>query len=559
MSPRRRDALLPLGLTAGLAVATALLRAAASAPAPAPAPAASPAPAPPTPPEGLLRYSVRDADTGTPIPCKLTLVPAPGTPPLRMGRPDIGRAEGPAIAAGDRVFSLAGDGAVHVPFGTYDVWVSRGPEWDVWIARGVKITAAETSLAAGLHHVIDTAGWLSADFHVHASASFDSLVPMADRIHEFVADGVDLIVSTDHNVVTDYAPLIAELGVRDVIAAASGDEITTKKWGHFGAFPLPLDTDMPGNGAVAVKGRTAAAILGEVRSAAPAALIDVHHPRLTVPKGRIGYFDWADFDAAADRAGRAGFSWDFDAVEVLNGYQDAERKSVDRVIADWFALIEHGHLAAATGNSDTHHLSYNLGGYPRNYVALADDRPAAVLPAAVAAAVKARHSFFTTAPFVRVTAVGAGGVGVVAAAGAPPATGGIGDVVFAAGGKARLSVEVDAAPWVSVGLVRVYVGGKEAKRWTLKPSTAVVRLLDGFDVKVKRDSFVVVRVDGDKPLAPVVGGRADGPTPKSFGEEGRPFEVLPFAMTNPVFIDVDGNGKYDAPHAAAPAAAPPPL
>ena len=37
-------------------------------------------------------------------------------------------------------------------------------------------------------------------------------VPMRDRVFQFVADGVDLIVSTDHNVIADYAPVIGELG-----------------------------------------------------------------------------------------------------------------------------------------------------------------------------------------------------------------------------------------------------------------------------------------------------------------------------------------------------------
>jgi hypothetical protein len=44
----------------------------------------------------------------------------------------------------------------------------------------------------------------------------------------------------------------------------------------------------------------------------------------------------------------------------------------------------------------------------------------------------------------------------------------------------------------------------------------------------------VVRVDGDEPLAPVVGDR-------------NRFDVRPLALTNPVFLDVDGNGKYDPP------------
>jgi hypothetical protein len=53
-------------------------------------------------------------------------------------------------------------------------------------------------------------------------------------------------------------------------------------------------------------------------------------------------------------------------------------------------------------------------------------------------------------------------------------------------------------------------------------------------MKLARDAWVVVRVDGDKPLAPVVG-------------DLKRFDVRPLALTNPVFLDVDGNGQYDPP------------
>ena len=62
-----------------------------------------------------------------------------------------------------------------------------------------------------LRHVVDTRGWISADFHVHSACSPDSRVSLRDRVYEFLADGV-AIVATDHNVVCDYAPYIQELG-----------------------------------------------------------------------------------------------------------------------------------------------------------------------------------------------------------------------------------------------------------------------------------------------------------------------------------------------------------
>src|SRR6202012_2660099 len=110
-----------------------------------------------------------------------------------------------------------------------------------------------------------------------------------------------------------------------------------------------------------------------------------------------------------DTATNPVFSFDFDAVEVLNGYQDSDRRTIDRVIDDWFALLQHGHIVTATGNSDTHHLDHNTGGYPRNYVRVQKDKPQSLRdPLEVPHAVKGHHSFFTTAPFVVLKVDGAG-------------------------------------------------------------------------------------------------------------------------------------------------------
>src|SRR4051794_1329297 len=158
-------------------------------------------------------WDIRDADTGKPIPCKLTFVGVSGTPRPAFTRFDIGRQEGDAVLAYDRIMSGSGTGAARVPAGTYDVYVSRGPEWDLYVARRLVVSEKGAAISARLHHVVDTSGWVSADFHVHAHMSTDSHVPMHDRVYEFLADGVEVITSTDHNVVADYAPLIAQLGV----------------------------------------------------------------------------------------------------------------------------------------------------------------------------------------------------------------------------------------------------------------------------------------------------------------------------------------------------------
>jgi hypothetical protein len=109
--------------------------------------------------------------------------------------------------------------------------------------------------------------------------------------------------------------------------------------------------------------------------------------------------------------------------------------------------------------------------------------------------------------------------------------GNIGDLVPTRGGKATAEITVQAAPWVSVSRVTAYLNGQEVKRWEVPASTDAVRFHESFPITTATDGYFVVRVDGDKSLAPVVGDR-------------KTFTAYPFALTNPVFLDADGDGLY---------------
>jgi hypothetical protein len=467
--------------------------------------------------QGGLSFEILDSATNMRMPGKLTLLGAKGTKEPRFSK-DIGVEIEDSLEAYNRVFSLSGVGVIALPIGTYDITFSRGIEWTIATQR-ITMTTAGVELHAKLQHVINTPGWVSGDFHVHAAPSPDSRVPMRDRVYEFIADGVDMIVATDHNVVSNYAPVIADMHAEKYLASSTGDEITSGSWGHFGAFPLPHEMETEGHGAIPVKKKSAAEIFAAVRKTAPTAVIDIHHPRLE--KG-IGYFYLGKFDDQNDRSTRKGFSFDFDAIEVLNGYQDTNRKTIDRVMQDWFALLDRGHIVTATGNSDTHHLDYNLGGYPRNYVLVPNDDPGLVTADDVAKGVKAHHAYFTTGPIVQFH------VG----------TTDIGDLAPAPGGKAKAEITVQASPWISVSRVILYVAGKEVKRWTVTEPVAgkdeTQRFHEFYDLDVPKDTYALVRVEGDRSLSPVVGG-------------GKDVTVFPFALTNPIFLDANGNGKYDQP------------
>jgi hypothetical protein len=138
----------------------------------------------------------------------------------------------------------------------------------------------------------------------------------------------------------------------------------------------------------------------------------------------------------------------------------------------------------------------------------------------ITAAFKAHRLFFTTGPFVTVTIGSAG----------------IGDLVSAGQDTLAVAVKVEAAPWIDVDTVQLLVNGNVEKQWhtASESGNSVVRLAATYPLMLLADSYVVVRVDGDDSLFPVAGDRKD-------------FIVYPFALTNPIFIDVDGNRRFDAP------------
>lgn len=461
-----------------------------------------------SPPEATFAFEVRDT-RGQLIPARITLVGVAGTPAIRLSRNDAGELRGRTLLTGNKIMTLDGSGAVEVPQGTYDVYVSRGIEWTLAYQPRVVVGPEGYALRAKLDHIIDTSGWISGDFHVHASPSWDSSVPLAHRVVEFVTSGVDLIVSTDHNLIADYAPSIGELHAGRYVDSMIGNEISTRRRGHFGVYPLPAERVGETYGRLWRFRGGANEVFPAVRRDFPGAIIQVNHPRR---RNWMGYFWDEHFDRTTGEAS-PGFSLDFDTIEVFNGRDS--RSPLEVVLKDWFALLDRGLVVTAMGNSDTHDLSSTLGGYPRNYVRVRDDRPGATGDDEISAALRARRAYFTTGPIVSLRSGEAD----------------IGDVVTAPDGTVTVAIEVTAAPWISVESATVYVNGKIARQWQIEPTQLPQRLEAELQIVVESDSYVVLRVDGSKPLWPVGGDDEQHP-------------IVPVAITNPLFIDRDGDGKY---------------
>lgn len=446
-------------------------------------------------------------------PCKATIEGLGATP-----TPDFG----PSHVAGParhQVTTETGAIDVAVAPGKYRVTLSRGPEYaltafDVDVQEGKTVTRVDN-----IERVVDTAGYIGTDFHQHTMLGADSPVATRDRVISNVAEGLDLAVASEHNLVVDMQAIVRELKLEKWLVEIAGDELTTdnsrKPWGHANVFPMPFDAAKPRGGAPAVRDRTARDVFDDLRKTLKDPfVIQINHPRYKL----AGYFLQYGFDAKTGVGTDPGYDDRFDALEVWNGRNIDGR---DAVLKDLLAMLRTSHPVTATATTDTHGIVDQEPGYPRTYVRVTDDDHLDAWDAArtgdlVKAVKSVRDVVLTNGPFLRVTANGA-------------PIGGI-----AKGREVIVKVHVECAPWVLVEDVRLLranaKGTEETRRVTLAPLPSGAMGADvTFKVKVEADDAIVVVATGSKPMTPVLSGDAK--------------EIAPWAMSGAIWIDANGDGK----------------
>jgi hypothetical protein len=442
---------------------------------------------------GRLRWHVTERG-GTTLPGRLAVRGIAPTPDPNWGDEPH---EGAALEA----IHTLGDGSIPIPPGKYRVTVSRGFEYTE-VEQTIAVEAGSTAVVdATLERVVDTRGWISADLHVHAVPSPDAPTLLDDRVRSLAASGVEVAAATDHNAVTDYGPTIRQLEAQRWLASIVGDEVTTRGFqlGHFNVFPLA-----PGGSPIPFEGVTPGEIFAAARGAPPSnvdKVVQVNHPRM----GSIGYFELLHLDPFdLDRWRRQAplFDASFDALEVFNGDDYADMPRVETCLRDWYALLDAGLHVTATGNSDSHKVTYHEAGVPRNFVRVADDSPAAFDARAFVDAVRRGRVVVSSGPFVRLN-VGAAEVG---------------DEVLP-GENVEVHVQVSAPPWVDVASVEIVDRGEIVKTWRPAPTRDPVRLDASTRMALRSGDWIIAIVRGNKPMTFLHRAGA-----------------LPFAFTNPIRV-----------------------
>ncbi len=440
-----------------------------------------------------------------------------------------------------------------LPHGTYRLVAHRGIEYEVSEATvDLSPNRGEVTVVLPLAHTVDTTGYLAADMHVHsAPGSGDSRINGRDRLKSMVVNGVEVVVASDHDFITDLgdaaralwpaggdpAPLVTIVGTEASFAEST--QVLNRPWrsGHFNAFPLLASSGKPRAGApdpftLPVRSKDYFALLRGLPGPSP--IVQMNHTRLS---GGLGYFSQNLCGPWTDRQRLPNCSVEVDSMEVLGGYMVCGTL-IGQLLADWYALLNFGVVVTAVGNSDTHGTVNLLGGYPRTYVRVNDDRPAAFSQDEYMAALRGHRAIATSGPFLTLRVNDAQE----------------GAVLAETTGRVRVSIRMQAVSWVIVDEVRLLVNGAVVQTWLVPKVGTATPLLDVVDepVLVGADAFITAEASGAKPLPPFLVGEwtsvsayACAPSPGS--EPG----FVPFAVTNPVFIDVDGDGKFRGPRQPA--------
>ena len=160
---------------------------------------------------------------------------------------------------------------ITLPPGTYEVLFSRGMEYSIDRQFFTIHPGAATKVVGHVNRVVYTTGFVSADFHVHGGNSPDSGVSLDDRVMSYVGEGVEFLSSSDHDVLTDYGPVIRSHGLEPLINTQVGVESSPLMLTHTLGFPMVYDETAPNNMPEAVAfdwyGKTSAEIMRDMRCA----------------------------------------------------------------------------------------------------------------------------------------------------------------------------------------------------------------------------------------------------------------------------------------------------
>ncbi|MCR9232690.1 MAG: CehA/McbA family metallohydrolase [bacterium] len=459
---------------------------------------------------------------GQPVPARLTIVNASGE------LPHLYNASQPTTAVRPGILYTLGTGdTFELPPGKYTLYATRGMEWGYDEQSIVVNYDQPQSHTMVISREVDTTGFIACDSHIHTlPGSGHGNATFEERMITIAGEGIEVAVATDHNHISDYRPFQKSTGTQSHFHAISGDEVTTRN-GHFTAFPFDPDKAVPGG----VKGRNPlflendnwGELIADMRLKG-AEVIILNHPYWpSIPDGPFGRFRFNR------RTGNRGEGPDFN----FNGYEVVQpaNKIPDFYYAleDWMSLLNRGSRLTAVGATDSHTVNDPVG-QARTYLKSTTDKVSEIVPREVYDAFTQGRAVASAGIFADLSLQGQYQMGDLVPVNAIHAD-------KNTGSKLTATLRVASPSWVQPREAMIYVNGKQVGHQTIKTeSNQPTDQTLTFSLELPpHDAYVVAFVLGDGITLP-------GWT--TYGKASQ-------AITNPIFLDVDGDGKYSAPRETA--------
>lgn len=469
-----------------------------------------------------VRAKITDTN-GEPIAAKVQFNGLEETPSPNFG-PDS------AIAAvKNAVYCAKGKFEQPIDSGRYQVIISHGNEYDA-IVKEIEVTPNRiTQLTEQLKRSVDTRGWISADFHSHSTPSGDNVSHQTGRVLNLLAENIEFAPCTEHNRVDTYADDLALLGAEAEMATCTGMELTGSPLpiNHQNAFPIHHhEHEQDGGGPLTdsnpVKQIERLALWDNTSSK----VVQANHPNIPSILGD------RNLDNKPDGGFRAMLGW-MDVIEIhppqgIFEFPDpniSAKDKFDNRIFFWLQLLNLGYRIPGVVNTDAHY-NFHGSGWLRNYLKSSTDKPDEVSLKEMIHSSEHGHLTMTTAPFLEVEVRHPDGKKYIP-----------GDDVTIDDRGGRIWIRVQCPNWCDINRVQVFSNGQplEALNFTRKSHPT---LFDDSNVRFeyeaefpqpKVDTHVIVATIGEGlELGPVM-GPASGSLP-------------PVAVSNPIFIDVNGQG-----------------
>ena len=474
-------------------------------------------------PEAAVVVARITDDRGGTIPCKVQFIGRDGTKSPDFG-PDSGE-----HAIKNVYYSHDGRFRRDLEPGSYDVIVSYGPEYDAIFTRLVAQRGKEALLEAKLVRSVKTEGWISTDFHSHSSPSGDNTSSQLGRVLNLLCEQVEFAPCTEHNRLSTYDPHLQHLGAEGRMATCVGMELTGRPLplNHQNAFPLVMRPHSQDNGAPTPDDDPEVQIERlALWDGASEKLVQVNHPDI----------GWMFRDRNGDRrpdAGFAGMAGAMDVIEVHPLHTIFDKPTIrsgrtiqNNTIVNWLQLLNQGRRIPGVVNTDAHY-NFHGSGWLRNYLKSPTDDPARVRTLDVVHAAERGNLIMSSGPFLEVKLRAGSGSKTEAIPG---------EEISARSGTAILKVRVQCPNWFDVDRVQVFLNGRpsEELNFTRRShpaqfSDATVKFDQEIPLRLERDSHAIVAAIGEQSkLGPVMGPEHA--------------EDRPVAVSNPIFVDVDGGG-----------------